>query len=67
MKNALFRLAMADIERGHGTATVTLRSGAQFAGMVNGELSKDEVLHLSTDTGWHMIDWDEIVAVTGAP
>lgn len=62
-----FRLAAADIANGHGTATVTLRSGAAFHGRVNKQLTNEDVLHLTAvgGGGWHTIDWNEIAAITG--
>jgi hypothetical protein len=66
--DTLWRLVAADVYNGNGVATVTLRSGVQFTGRVNRELSKQEVLQLSLPGGgWVSIDWTEIAAFVGMP
>lgn len=62
---ASWRISAFDIANGNGIAVVTLRSGKEFTGRVNKQLSMNDVLHLNTDVGWHTIDWTEIAAITG--
>jgi hypothetical protein len=61
---SVFKLNIYDIANGYGFCIATLKNGIQLKGKVNKKLS-DDVLHLNTAKGWHSIDWEEIVAITG--
>ena len=61
-----------DVNNGNGVIIVTLKSGVVLEGTLNVQLSKSgEALHLHTlkydeiDGGFHVIDLDEIAAMTG--
>lgn len=62
---SLWRLSAWDIANGDGIATVYLKGGATLSGRVNKRLSGANVLHLTTERGWHTIDWTEIAAISG--
>lgn len=64
---SFWRLTLADIHKGNGIVTVTLRSGAVFSGLYHRDLSKHETLRLKQGGGYVDIDWDEIAALAGSP
>lgn len=67
LAKSTMRLGTHDIANGNGLCTATLSSGVQLAGRVNTKLSNQDVLHLETDLGWHVIDWQEVAAISGEP
>lgn len=62
---SIFRLALHDINLGHGKCEATLRSGTVLVGNPDTKLTDDDVLHLKTRDGWITIDWAEVVAIRG--
>jgi hypothetical protein len=67
---AEWRLTLHDIDSGNGVVCATLRSGAQFTGKVDLQMSGTgmNTLFLRTvEGGYHVIDWTEIAVLTGVP
>lgn len=62
-----WRLSIYDIANGDGIAKVTLRSGVQITGKPSKSKSEHATLFMYEDRGWHVIDWTEIAAISGAP
>lgn len=67
LAKSTMRLGAHDIANGNGVCTATLKSGVQLVGKVNTKLTNSDVLHLETERGWHTIEWDEVVAISGEP
>jgi hypothetical protein len=69
ISNAEWKISIIDIAKGNGTATVTLKSGVQLSGKADAEHIGDAMvaLFLTTKRGWHVIDYDQIAAITGEP
>jgi hypothetical protein len=64
-----WHLSVADITNGGGHCVVTLKSGKELKGWPNRKLSMGPSLHLQLDrhgqSGWVVIDYDEIAALAG--